>query len=79
MGSIGIGDEEFILQPDVENSVILGFNMKAQESNTIVFGIEGVEVLKFTKDKMFIHGKENDCPEDLIDSLRSWLKTMTNG
>jgi len=31
------------------------------------------EVLRFTPDKMFLRGKEVECPQDIIDGMRAWL------
>lgn len=47
-----------------------------QEVANIVFhvGEAPQEILKFTEDKMFLRGKETECPQDIIDGMRAWLK-----
>jgi hypothetical protein len=44
--------------------------------NTISFnygGVDAKEILRFTSDKMFLYGKETECPEDVIKGMRVWL------
>ena len=31
------------------------------------------EIIRFTNDKMYLHGEETDCPQDIIDGMRIWL------
>jgi hypothetical protein len=34
------------------------------------------EVLRFEEKKMFLHGVETECPQDVIDGMREWLVGM---
>ena len=50
--------------------------LDAIPENSISFthgGAENKEILRFTEDKMFLYGKETECPEDIIKGMRAWL------
>ena len=75
-------NKEKITEIDLgENSVKVSLGNKKENSieypeNTITFTNEeegNTEILKFTKDKIFIRGKEVDCDQDIIDGMRAWL------
>lgn len=72
-----VGDlsEKFELKfaENFENSAILSAPNTEPSITFHVTDEAPEELLRFTKDKMYLRGKETECPKDIIEGMRAWL------
>lgn len=54
--------------------------LKAVNNNNIIFHTNygKTEVLRFTETEVFVYGEKIECPQDIVDGMRTFLKGAGN-